>query len=161
MRTFVISLYRDLWMRRSFHADRPQPSGHGDGMRKLRLYGVGALWAALAGAFATWWWHDLHGCHGTFSVWASTPLTHYVCIGCSTHDVLLIFDCAAYALLLAPNQTPDNDGMLLKALVGFEDPGDWFVPNPVFAALFNAMGVLPAIYACLIIPGGRSGNKVG
>jgi hypothetical protein len=39
--------------------------------------------------------------------------------------------------------------------------GEDFVVNQVYTALFNIMGIWPLIYACLLIPGGRSDNKVG
>lgn len=32
--------------------------------------------------------------------------------------------------------------------------------NPIFYSLFNLMGVYPAIYAALLVPGGRSANGV-
>jgi hypothetical protein len=31
--------------------------------------------------------------------------------------------------------------------------------NTVFTQLFNIMGVYPALYAALLVPAGRSGNK--
>ncbi|KAI8473704.1 MAG: hypothetical protein J3K34DRAFT_457213 [Monoraphidium minutum] len=60
-----------------------------------------------------------------------------------------------YVFVLAPNQTPTIDAFVVQKLVGLkqEDP---FVVNSVFAALFNAMGLYPLIYAALLIPAARS-----
>jgi RsiW-degrading membrane proteinase PrsW (M82 family) len=37
---------------------------------------------------------------------------------------------------------------------------DGFVVNQVFVSLFSLMGIYPALYACLLVPAGRSENKV-
>lgn len=66
---------------------------------------------------------------------------------------------AVYGFVLSPNQTPYRDQIFLKLLVGLRDPGEQFVVNQVYASLFNIMGIWPIIYACLIIPSGRSANK--
>ncbi|GBF96446.1 hypothetical protein Rsub_09245 [Raphidocelis subcapitata] len=63
-----------------------------------------------------------------------------------------------YVFFLAPNQTPTIDAFIVQKLVGLkqEDP---YQVNTVFAALFNAMGIYPLIYAALLIPAARSNNK--
>jgi len=66
----------------------------------------------------------------------------------------------AYAFVLSPNQTPYRDQIFLKLLVGLREPGEEYVVNQVYTALFNVMGIWPAIYASLLIPAGRSENKV-
>ena len=64
-----------------------------------------------------------------------------------------------YALNLSPNQTPARDLYFLTKLVpGSGAPDDGVEVNQVFAALFNAMGVMPALYAALLVPAGRSGG---
>ena len=40
-------------------------------------------------------------------------------------------------------------------------PADGFHINTVFSSIFLLFGLIPAIYAALIIPSGRSKNKVG
>lgn len=63
-----------------------------------------------------------------------------------------------YAFLYSPNQTPIRDQYFLEKLVGL---GVDNVPvNTVFTALFNAMGLWPAMYSALIIPTGKSENGV-
>lgn len=64
-----------------------------------------------------------------------------------------------YAFLYSPNQTPARDMIFLQRLVGLGEK-DGFVVNPCFTALFNIMGIYPIIYSALLIPAGRSGNKV-
>ena len=91
---------------------------------------------------------------------------------------------AGYAFFLSPNQTPTLDTYYLKKLSGLAG-NDGFTINPIFEQLFFIMGIWPvrfgssclcqaetlakhvswhlamqAIYAALLIPGGRSGNKV-
>jgi hypothetical protein len=64
----------------------------------------------------------------------------------------------AYAALWAPDQTPARDAYFLEKLVGLGVDG---LPlNDVFFALFNIMGVWPAVYAALLTPAGKSGNGV-
>ncbi|KAG2487273.1 hypothetical protein HYH03_014114 [Edaphochlamys debaryana] len=65
----------------------------------------------------------------------------------------------AYAFLLAPNQTPYRDQIFIERILGIGEK-DGFIVNPVFVGLFNIMGVYPAIYASLLVPAGRSENKV-
>lgn len=68
-----------------------------------------------------------------------------------------------YALNFSPNQTPARDLYLLQKLIpgapGTVDDG--VAVNAVFYALFNAMGVMPALYAAVLIPAGRSGGGGG
>ncbi|KAK9800341.1 hypothetical protein WJX73_006000 [Symbiochloris irregularis] len=64
-----------------------------------------------------------------------------------------------YILFLSPNQTPYRDQYFILKQVGL-GPDDGFHVNTVWVQLFNAMGLWPAIYASLLIPSGRSGNKV-
>ena len=66
--------------------------------------------------------------------------------------------CAGYALLASPNQTPYRDMYFLEKLVGL-GAADGFQLNIVFTQLFFIMGIWPAIYAALLIPSARSGNK--
>lgn len=65
---------------------------------------------------------------------------------------------AGYALLASPNQTPYRDMYFLEKLVGL-GASDGFQLNVVFTQLFFIMGIWPAIYAALLIPSARSGNK--
>jgi len=67
---------------------------------------------------------------------------------------------SVYGFLLSPNQTPYRDQIFIKLLIGIREPGEDFVVNQVYTALFNIMGVWPAIYASLLIPAGRSANKL-
>jgi hypothetical protein len=63
-----------------------------------------------------------------------------------------------YVFRFAPNQTPTLDNFVVLKLIGqkAEDP---YVVNPVFEAVFNIMGVYPAIFGSLLVPGGRSGRR--
>lgn len=62
-------------------------------------------------------------------------------------------------MLLSPNQTPYRDMYFLEKLVGIGEK-DGVQINAVFTQLFFIMGIWPAIYAALLIPSARSGNKV-
>jgi hypothetical protein len=64
-----------------------------------------------------------------------------------------------YAFFLSPNQTPYRDKIFIERLVGLGDK-DGFTVTPVFQAVFNLMGVYPALYASILIPGARSESKV-
>ncbi|KAK9825828.1 hypothetical protein WJX81_000622 [Elliptochloris bilobata] len=76
----------------------------------------------------------------------------------SAAGLLLWAAFAAYAILLSPNQTPLRDQYFLQKLVGL---GSDSVPvNAVFSQIFNIMGVWPAIYAAILVPSAKSGNKV-
>jgi hypothetical protein len=63
-----------------------------------------------------------------------------------------------YIFKFSPNQTPTLDNFVVLKLIGqkAEDP---YVVNPVFEAVFNVMGVYPAIFGALLVPGGRSGRR--
>ena len=64
-----------------------------------------------------------------------------------------------YAFFLAPNQTPYRDQIFIERILGIGQK-DGYVVDPVFVGLFNIMGIYPAIYASLLVPAGRSENKV-
>ncbi len=55
-----------------------------------------------------------------------------------------------YAFLLAPPDSPDT-AVLIQNL----SFGRWAGINPLIVALFNIMGILPGIYACLLFSDGR------
>jgi hypothetical protein len=57
---------------------------------------------------------------------------------------------SAYAFLLAPPNQPDT-----FALIKDLSTGQWDGINPLVIALFNIMGVLPMLYACLVFIDGR------
>lgn len=59
-----------------------------------------------------------------------------------------------YAFLLAPAEQ-GNTNLLIQNLIS----GNFEGINPVIISLFNIMGVLPAIYACVLFADGR-GQKV-
>ncbi|KAG2428233.1 hypothetical protein HYH02_014415 [Chlamydomonas schloesseri] len=66
-----------------------------------------------------------------------------------------------YAFVLAPNQTPYRDQIFIERILGIgEKLQDGYVVDPVFVGLFNIMGIYPAIYASLLVPAGRSENKI-
>ncbi|CEF97429.1 unnamed product [Ostreococcus tauri] len=62
----------------------------------------------------------------------------------------------AVAAFAAPSGTSGFDAELVKTIVTSPFGG---VANPVFEALFNALGVVPATYACLLLPGAK-GQKL-
>lgn len=64
-----------------------------------------------------------------------------------------------YAALVAPNFTPQLDEEMLKTLLRLGDNPEMSI-NRVFTALFFVMGTWPGIYAALLVPTGRSGNRV-
>jgi hypothetical protein len=63
----------------------------------------------------------------------------------------------AYIFRLSPNQTPSLDSFVVLKLIG-QKADDPYVVNPVFEAVFNIMGVYPAIFGALLVPGGKSGK---
>ena len=65
-----------------------------------------------------------------------------------------------YAALLAPDSAPLVDKSILEAVFRGGTTADGDTINTVFFALFNVMGVLPAVYMALLLPSGRSGNGV-
>ena len=66
---------------------------------------------------------------------------------------------AGYAFFVSPNQTPYRDMYFLEKLSGL-GVNDGVQINAVFTQLFFVMGLWPCIYAALLIPSARSGNKV-
>lgn len=64
-----------------------------------------------------------------------------------------------YAFVLSPNQTPYRDMYLLEKLSGL-GADDGVAVNTVFTRLCWMMGVWPAVYAALLLPSAKSGNKV-
>ncbi|KAL3149212.1 hypothetical protein ABBQ32_002038 [Trebouxia sp. C0010 RCD-2024] len=66
---------------------------------------------------------------------------------------------AYYAFVLSPNQTPYRDMYLLEKLSGL-GADDGVAVNTVFTRLCWLMGVWPAVYASLLLPSAKSGNKV-
>ena len=66
---------------------------------------------------------------------------------------------AVYAFVLSPNQTPFRDTYFLEKLVGL-GANDGVKINTVFTQLFFIMGIWPGVYACLLLPSAKSGNKV-
>ena len=65
-----------------------------------------------------------------------------------------------YAALLAPDSAPLVDKSILEAVFRGGTTADGDTINTVFFALFNVMGVLPAVYMALLLPSGRSGNGI-
>lgn len=59
-----------------------------------------------------------------------------------------------YAVILAPPDQPDTLDLILRL-----STGDWQGINPVIIALFNAMGIWPLVYACLLLVDGQ-GQKL-
>jgi len=58
----------------------------------------------------------------------------------------------SFATFGAPAGTSAFDLELVKTIVGAPFSG---AANPLFEALFNALGVVPATYACLLMPGAK------
>lgn len=56
------------------------------------------------------------------------------------------------ATCVAPSGTGAFDAELVKTIVGAPFSG---AANPLFESLFNMLGVVPATYACLLLPGGK------
>ena len=67
---------------------------------------------------------------------------------------------AIYAFKFAPNAASVTDKTLLQAAINMGVDEDGVSINRVFFALFNVMGLWPVVYASLLLPTGRSGNKV-
>ena len=64
-----------------------------------------------------------------------------------------------YGFVLSPNQTPYRDMYFLEKLLGI-GANDGVAVNTVFTRLCWLMGVWPAVYASLLLPSAKSGNKV-
>jgi hypothetical protein len=56
----------------------------------------------------------------------------------------------SYAFLLAPPDRPDTLQLIIDL-----STGKWTGINPLIIALFNLMGILPMVYACLILIDGK------
>ena len=56
-----------------------------------------------------------------------------------------------YAFFFAPNASPDTLDLIINLSIG-----NWQGINPWVGSLFNLMGILPVIYACLLLFDGRS-----
>ena len=67
---------------------------------------------------------------------------------------------SVYAFKLAPNAASVTDRTLLEAAINLGVGEDGVLINRVFFALFNLMGVWGSVYACLLLPTGRSANRV-
>ncbi len=67
---------------------------------------------------------------------------------------LLWIGLVTYAFVFAPAQQPDT-----LALIKNLSTGQWQGINPLIIALFNLMGFLPMIYACLLFIDGK-GQKI-
>lgn len=89
---------------------------------------------------------------------SSTSEQSYNLLGAAV-GLLLWAAFVGYALLLSPNQTPYRDMYFLEKLSGL-GVDDGVQVNAVFTQLFFMMGVWPAIYAALLVPSARSGNKI-
>lgn len=53
---------------------------------------------------------------------------------------------SVYAFVFAPPQQPDTFSLIADLATG-----NWEGINPLIIALFNIMGVLPAVYACMLL----------
>jgi hypothetical protein len=61
-----------------------------------------------------------------------------------------------YAFGLSPGGTPETDAIdktIITQMIQFPPPSE---ANPVLFALFNSLGIIPAIYASLLLPGGKT-----
>ena len=56
-----------------------------------------------------------------------------------------------YAFFFAPNASPDTLDLIINL-----STGNWQGINPWVGSLFNLMGILPVMYACLLLFDGRS-----
>lgn len=65
-----------------------------------------------------------------------------------------------YATKLAPNQAVVTDKTLLEAALNGGVNADGETINRVFYSLFIVMGLWPVMYASLLLPTGKSANKV-
>ena len=59
-----------------------------------------------------------------------------------------------YAFVFAPPNQPDTLDLIINI-----SSGNWDGINPLIIAVFNVMGILPAIYACFLLFDGR-GQKI-
>lgn len=61
------------------------------------------------------------------------------------------------AAFVAPKGTADFDAGLVTTLVSAPFSG---AVNPIFEALFNSLGVVPAVYAALLLPGAKDQPRI-
>lgn len=61
---------------------------------------------------------------------------------------------SVYAFNFAPPQQPETFALITDLATG-----NWAGINPLIIALFNIMGILPAVYACILLIDGR-GQKI-
>ena len=81
-------------------------------------------------------------------------------LGASLTTLLVWAGLVVFAWKFAPEGSPELERTILGALLRGGTTPDGDSVNSVFFSLFNVMGVWPAVYAALLIPGGRSGNGV-
>ena len=61
---------------------------------------------------------------------------------------------SVYAFIFAPPNQPDTLDLIINLA-----SGNWDNINPLIIALFNVMGILPAVYACFLLFDGK-GQKI-
>ena len=61
------------------------------------------------------------------------------------------------AALVAPQGTAAFDQELITTLISAPFSG---AANPIFEALFNSLGVVPAVYAALLLPGAKDQPRI-
>eukprot|EP00955_Chlamydomonas_euryale_P110896 366028-Chlamydomonas_euryale.AAC.13 len=66
---------------------------------------------------------------------------------------------ADYSFQYAPNQTPFRDQIFIKLLTGISQDENFKV-NAVYFSIFNIIGIYTFVYQCLLIPAGRSANRI-
>ena len=71
--------------------------------------------------------------------------------------VALWLGLGSVAALVAPKGTADFDAGLVTTLVSAPFSG---AVNPIFEALFNSLGVVPAVYAALLLPGAKDQPRI-
>jgi hypothetical protein len=71
--------------------------------------------------------------------------------------VALWLSLGSVAALVAPKGTTDFDMNLVTTLIGSPFSG---AVNPIFESLFNSLGVVPAVYAALLLPGAKDQPRI-
>ena len=71
--------------------------------------------------------------------------------------VALWLGLGSVAALVAPKGTTDFDMNLVTTLIGSPFSG---AVNPIFESLFNSLGVVPAVYAALLLPGAKDQPRI-
>ena len=75
--------------------------------------------------------------------------------------ILALWFCfGVYAFKFSPNAAVVTDRTLLQAAINLGVDEDGNSINRIFLALFYVLGLLPVIYASLLLPSGKSGNGV-